>query len=186
MILNGKKDHRLEELKKVVDSIINRLESRYNAKLSTLNSQRNQLNQVVFMFKYLLFSLFFWTFYWYICITFPTFHECQLIFAMVSLFQEKSLMDSLLKEIEAQLSSTTHAGLVMQSQALRKMLAEVFKTPLPSIDYNEVTCDFPRWVFLFPFCYCYQAIRIRIGLSQVPFLWSDYRLLLPNFFFVIY
>ena len=49
MILNGKKDHRLEELKKVVDSIINRLESRYNDKLSTLNSQRNQLNQVDFI-----------------------------------------------------------------------------------------------------------------------------------------
>ena len=60
-------------------------------------------------------------------------------------------MDSLLKELEVQLGSTTHASLVKQSQALRKMLTDVYKTSLPSIDYNDVTFDFPRLVIIFGF-----------------------------------
>ncbi|VDM33444.1 unnamed protein product [Hydatigera taeniaeformis] len=45
LILNARKESRVEEIKKIVESIIFRLESRHTSKLSTLTAQRNHLTQ---------------------------------------------------------------------------------------------------------------------------------------------
>lgn len=55
-------------------------------------------------------------------------------------------MNSLLHEVEAQLSSTTPANLVFRSPALSAMFAEVHKTPMPSINCDYSPYDFARQV----------------------------------------
>ncbi|CDS37296.1 E3 ubiquitin protein ligase TRIM37 [Echinococcus multilocularis] len=100
LILNARKESRVEEIKKVVESIILRLESRHTSKLSTLTAQRNHLTQ------------------------------------------ETELLNSLLHEVEAQLSSTTPANLIFRSPALSAMFAEVHKTPMPSVNCDYSPYDF--------------------------------------------